>query len=863
MSSSFCTNLYGKTMSQPLPAKELSAFKSLLKLLDLKQYKKALKTIDGILKKCPDHGETLAMRAFIIRAQNPEKKDEVYEILKKGLAKDIKSHLCWHVYAMLAQQDRLWTEAVKSYRQALRADDKNVKMLRELASLLIQVRDTAGYVEVRQKLFNIEPGNRVNWIALAIAHHLHGEFEDTLKMLQAYDKATENTPIERHIQSEFLLFQNTVIEHAKSAHDALLHLEQVAARIPDKLTLKERKVELCLAAGKHEEAEKVYRELLHLNPENYNYYVGLQKAMGLVPASGSGSLSAEQVGKLQASFAELQKLFPRANAPTRIVLDFLEGDAFTAELANYVRPRLRSGKPSLFSELKSLYARDHAHALVHSDKVNRIEQQFEGYLRSLRDHRKFDVSDAQEESPSTLAFTLHFAAQHFDSRGDYQRALLLIEEAIAHTPTLINLYVAKARIHKHAGSYREAAAQMEVARKLDLADRYLNTVSTKYQLRADQKEQAEATVSLFTKWDAAGQSNLYEMQASWYELELAAAYRRAGDLPNAITQYGNVIKHFHDFDEDQLDFHAYCIRKLTLRAYLDMLQWENNVHSHRFYYRAATNLVECYLAWLEQQERAREQSNAAKGPVDESEEAKAKRKEESKRRRAEAKSRAEQPQTRSSEDGTDRTEEKPSPSATVDMSKVDSVAEATKLVRILEKSNADKLHTHVLAVQVYLRAGNYSAALAALKKAKEQQPDHPDVHRSFIRFFHHTANTAETARVAEASALLGEQTLEQANDAFLAKHSGSLPHLLAGAEMKVLLGGAQKKAEAASLLRVDATATLRDAEKTYQVLLNEFGEVDTAGAFQRQAHQQFPLASAFAPPANPVAAEANAVGSEQ
>jgi len=42
-------------------------------------------------------------------------------------------------------------------------------------------------------------------------------------------------------------------------------------------------VDLCLKAGKLEEAEQVYRELLHLNPENYNYYTGLQKAMGLSP----------------------------------------------------------------------------------------------------------------------------------------------------------------------------------------------------------------------------------------------------------------------------------------------------------------------------------------------------------------------------------------------------------------------------------------------------------------------------------------------------------------------------------------------------------------------------------------------------
>ena len=52
------------------------------------------------------------------------------------------------------------------------------------------------------------------------------------------------------------------------------------------------------------------------------------------------------------------------------------------------------------------------------------------------------------------------------------------------------------------------------------------------------------------------------------------------------------MQHFHDCDEDQLDFHAYCVRKQTLRAYLDLLRWEDNVHSHRFYYRAATNLVE-------------------------------------------------------------------------------------------------------------------------------------------------------------------------------------------------------------------------------------------------------------------------------
>ncbi len=41
--------------------------------------------------------ETLAMKAFTIRSQDPEKqkaKDESHEIIKKGIAKDVRSHLC-------------------------------------------------------------------------------------------------------------------------------------------------------------------------------------------------------------------------------------------------------------------------------------------------------------------------------------------------------------------------------------------------------------------------------------------------------------------------------------------------------------------------------------------------------------------------------------------------------------------------------------------------------------------------------------------------------------------------------------------------------------------------------------------------
>lgn len=43
-------------------------------------------------------------------------------------------------------------------------------------------------------------------------------------------------------------------------------------------------------------------------------------------------------------------------------------------------------------------------------------------------------------------------------------------------------------------------------------------------------------------------------------------------LGRALKRYGAVEKHFADFAEDQFDFHGYCVRKGTLRAYVDVLR---------------------------------------------------------------------------------------------------------------------------------------------------------------------------------------------------------------------------------------------------------------------------------------------------
>ncbi len=80
--------------------------------------------VKDILKKYPDHGETLSMKGLIM-LNSGNKKAEAYECAQKGLRNDVKSHVCWHVYGLIQRADRKYDEAIKCYRNALRCDPVN------------------------------------------------------------------------------------------------------------------------------------------------------------------------------------------------------------------------------------------------------------------------------------------------------------------------------------------------------------------------------------------------------------------------------------------------------------------------------------------------------------------------------------------------------------------------------------------------------------------------------------------------------------------------------------------------------------------------------------------------------------------
>lgn len=61
--------------------------------------------------------------------------------------------------------------------------------------LQIQLRDIPGFVDTRQQLLDLRPGNRNNWISFAVAHHLNKSHELAVQVLDAYDQMQVHTPL--------------------------------------------------------------------------------------------------------------------------------------------------------------------------------------------------------------------------------------------------------------------------------------------------------------------------------------------------------------------------------------------------------------------------------------------------------------------------------------------------------------------------------------------------------------------------------------------------------------------------------------------------------------------------------------------
>ncbi|OTA99846.1 hypothetical protein M426DRAFT_324834 [Hypoxylon sp. CI-4A] len=827
-------------MPQPLSAKENALFRQVIRNYEDKQYKRGLKAAEQILKKNPKHGDTMAMKALIINQQG--KTDEAFALGKEALTADMKSHICWHVYGLLYRHQKNFEEAIKAYKYALRLEPESHQIQRDLAFLQIQMRDYQGYIQSRTAMLQARPQLRQNWTALAVAHHLAGDLVQAEKVLTTYEDSLKVPPSKTDYEnSEAIMYKNSVIAEAQDYQRALDHLESIAKTNLDRLAILELRAEYLSKLGKKEEAADAYRALLDRNSEHPEYYTKLVDVLGI---------GAEDYSAQKAIFDEYAQKNPRCDAAKRLTLDFLVGDQFREAAKAYLSLMLDKGVPSTFANLKHLYTdpfkRDTLGSLAHE------------YLESKRASSGEDAAtngDALKGEPAAL----YYLAQHYNYHlsRDLEKAMEHVEKGIELLPSNVEFHMTKARIWKHHGNTQKASETMDKARQLDLKDRYINTKAAKYQLRNNESEAALKTMSLFTRNDSTGGplNDLLDMQSVWYLTEDGEAWVRNGNIGLALKRFYAVYNIFDVWQEDQFDFHSFSLRKGQIRAYVDMIRWEDHIREHPFYTRAALGAIAIYVSMYDSRQALNGLDGSAgtngEDAAERKKAAKKAKKEAQKAEREAAERAAKQDPNKAKGGSAEPVKKDDDPNGIRLVTTPEPLAEATKFLAPILQFSPKYIDGQIAGFEVFIRREKYILALRCLNAALAIDPEHPTVHEQVVRFRQALNSKLDSLppKVAEVlksgfTTIDASTDLKKYNADFKAKHQDSASHVIFAIKTERLLGEDKKKAEKDLAEVINLKSIDHEQAIETLALLRQWrsSEVDT---FKTAAHKKWPEVTAF------------------
>ncbi|GAB1318583.1 NMDA receptor-regulated protein 1-domain-containing protein [Madurella fahalii] len=715
-------------MPQTLSTREANLFRTVIRHYEDKQYKRGLKAAEQILKKNPKHGDTMSMKALILNAQG--KTEEAFALAKEALTIDMKSYICWHVYGILYRTNKNFDEAIKAYKFALKLEPDSHQIQRDLAILQVQMRDYQGYIQSRFVMLKARPHVRQNWTALAIAYQLDGNLQQAENILATYEKSITTTPLKTDSEnSEALLYKNSIIAEMGETERALEHLETDCKNCLDRLAVMELRARYLAQLGRKADAAKAYRALLDRNSEHPDYYKGLVEALG-IPADDEAAM--------KAIYDEYAAKYPRSDAAKRLPLDFLTGDGFRAASKAYLTLMFDKGVPSTFANLKHLYSDP-----FKKDALPVLAEEYLGEHSSSTEGE----DEANGDSSKGKGAALYFLAQHYNYHmsRDLARATEFVEKAIELDPKNVDFHMTKARILKHQGETDKAAAVMDHARSLDTKDRYINSKAAKYQLRNNENEKALATMGLFTRAETVGGplADLTDMQCIWFLTEDGEAWQRRGNVGLALKRYHTVFNIFDIWQEDQFDFHSFSLRKGQIRAYVDMVRWEDRLREHPFYSRAALDAVNLYLSMHDKPQGANG-ANGVEGKSVNGEDAaerkkaakKAKKEAQKAEREAAEKLAKQDPNKAGAQKGKDGEELKKKdddPNGAKLAATTDPLGDAMKFLGPLLQFSPKNIEGQIAGFEVYIRRNKYLLALRCLKAALALDKDHAKVQEQAAR----------------------------------------------------------------------------------------------------------------------------------
>ncbi|CAN8006192.1 unnamed protein product [Ixodes hexagonus] len=185
--------------------------------------------------------------------------------------------------------------------------------------------------------------------------------------------------------------------------------------------------------------------------------------------------------------------------------------------------------------------------------------------------------------------------------------------------------------------------------------------------------------------------------------------------------------------------------------------------------------------------------------------------------------------------------------------------QAIQFLRPLQLLAAQRLDTHLLAFEIYLRKERLLLMLQSIKRAFRLDPTCPRLHAHMVTFHSLVSQKKDlpapmvTVLQREMAELYQSKEAQQLNEEFLARHSHSFPHLVEGCRMMYFLDKSKQKQalQMVTSLNNDLEGvTIEHCLRTLECLTRgDLGACEAELAqFRASCHERFPLATAFRPP---------------
>lgn len=173
------------SLTSTLQSKELNQYRQALKHYQLREYPKALKCIEAVLKTMPSHGESLCLKGLLLFHNG--RQSEAHVSIKEGLKQDSRSSTSWQMLGLLYREENNFLEASRAYKMALRFDPSNTPILRDLSILQFRLGEFQGFNDSRRALLGLVSDGLFNWICLAVSEHLLGRYETAFQVLDKFE----------------------------------------------------------------------------------------------------------------------------------------------------------------------------------------------------------------------------------------------------------------------------------------------------------------------------------------------------------------------------------------------------------------------------------------------------------------------------------------------------------------------------------------------------------------------------------------------------------------------------------------------------------------------------------------------------